>query len=111
MISANLRICITSAHLKILFMATTSKEILQELRQLKKAVAQLAGTADLPEGQQLSYAALEKAAKQFNQLQAKRAQWVYRNDIGKYLKSIGWWNHTFIQEQFGFTAFLKIGRD
>ncbi len=92
-------------------MASTSQHILEEIRQLKKAVAQLAGTADLPEDQQLSATALDKAAKQFTQLQTKRAQWVSHHDIGKHLKGTGWWNHHLIREEFGFSAFIKIGRD
>jgi hypothetical protein len=92
-------------------MSSATQEVLRELRQLKKAVAQLAGTADLPEDQQLSSTVLEKAAKQFHQLQAKRDQWVSASDIGKYIKGAGWWNHKILQEQLGFTAFIKIGRD
>jgi hypothetical protein len=38
-------------------------------------------------------------------------QWVDSNDIGTYLKGPGWWNHKFVQEQFGFTAVIKVGRN
>lgn len=92
-------------------MSTTSAQLLQELQQLKKAVAHLAGTADLPDNQQLNTTALDKAAKQFAQLQKKRDNWVSSSDMGKYLKGAGWYNHKLVQEQFGFTAFIKIGRD
>lgn len=92
-------------------MTTTTKQILEELRLLKKAIAQLAGTSDLPEDAQLSPTALDKTAKQFQQLQARRDQWVPASDVGKYIKGAGWWNHKLLIEQFGFTAYLRIGRD
>jgi len=92
-------------------MTNTQKEILSTLQQLKKAVAQLAGTSHLPEEQQLSTEALEKGTQEFLRLQSKRSQWVSTSDMGKYLKGAGWYNHKIIQEQFGFTAFIKIGRD
>ena len=92
-------------------MTTTTKQILEELRLLKKAVAQLAGTSDLPEDTQLDASALDKAAKQFQKLQTERDQWVSGSDIGKFIKGGGWWNHKILQEQLGFTAFIKIGRD
>ncbi|HMF72246.1 MAG TPA: hypothetical protein VK616_12285 [Flavitalea sp.] len=34
-----------------------------------------------------------------------------QHDIGKHLKGTGWWNHQLIREEFGFTAWIKIGRD
>lgn len=50
----------------------TGKQILEELRDIRSAIAALAGTSDLPEAERFSLKALEKAAQEFRKLKVKR---------------------------------------
>ena len=86
------------------------KEILAELKALRAAVATLAGTADLPDGEQLNVAALEKVAKEFKKLSSARKQWVEEYQLSSIFKDVRYGAGKFLREELGFTAFFKHGR-
>jgi len=86
------------------------KEILAELKVLRKAVATLAGTADLPEEEQLNAAALAKAAKEFKQLSSARNVWLEEYQLDKIFKGVRYGAGKFLREELGFTRYFTHGR-
>jgi hypothetical protein len=86
------------------------KQILEELKQLKAAMAQLAGTSNLPKSEQLSTATLDKAAKEFQKLKKTSDQWLSEHELYKYFKDAHYGTGKFIREQFGFSNYFKQGR-
>ncbi|WEK20461.1 MAG: hypothetical protein P0Y49_04830 [Candidatus Pedobacter colombiensis] len=83
------------------------KQILEELKDIKRAIATIAGTSNLPPQEQLSKTVLDKAAKEFQKLTSMNDQWVNENDLYKYFK--GCYHNTgkFIREEFGFSNYFK----
>jgi hypothetical protein len=86
------------------------EELLSEIRQLRTALAQVLGTSQLPEGDQFSKEALDKASKEFQKLKIERGEWIAESDIGKYIKNAGYRAGNFIREKFNFTNYFKYGR-
>lgn len=86
------------------------KAILTELKALRMAVATLAGTADLPEGEQLNVAALEKVAKEFKKLSSARKAWVEEYQLSSIFKDVRYGAGKFLREDLGFTAYFTHGR-
>jgi hypothetical protein len=84
-----------------------ANNILAEITEIKRILAHLVGTTDIPISQQFSTAALDKAAKEFNKLSNIRGQWLDEFEIGKYLKGgiVG----KFIREEFEFSNYYKQG--
>jgi len=86
------------------------KQILEELKELKAAVVQLAGTANLPKAEQLSAATLSKVAKEFQKLKKTSDEWLSEDELYKYFKDTHYGTGKFIREQFGFSNYFKHGR-
>jgi hypothetical protein len=84
-----------------------SKQILQELKELKSILAKLIGTSDLDPSEQFSIEAVNKAAKEYQKMLIDRGEWVAENDIGKYIRSSAWRAGAFIRNEFGFKNFIK----
>lgn len=89
--------------------AIVMNDIISELRQLRTAIATLIGTADYPEKEKFSKAALEQAKKNYIKWSGEKGAWVKEDDIGKYIKNPGWRAGRFIREQFGFWNVIKDG--
>ena len=86
------------------------KEILSEIKELRTALTQVLGIADLPPDQQFLKEALNKAAKEFQKLNIERGQWVADHSIGKYIKNAGYRAGAFIRQEFGFSNYFKRGQ-
>lgn len=86
-------------------------KILQELDEIKSLLAKLTGTADLSPTERFSIEALDKAAKEFQDLSIKREEWIHEHDLGKYLKNSPYnYAGKFIRENFGFINYFKRGK-
>ncbi|WP_316818447.1 hypothetical protein [Pedobacter nyackensis] len=83
------------------------KQILEEIKEIKAAIAALAGTSDLPQQEQLSKSVLDKAAKEFKKLNTMNDQWVSENELHKYFR--GCYHNTgkIIREDFKFSNYFK----
>lgn len=86
------------------------KEILSEIKELRTALTQVLGIADLPPDQQFLKEALNKAAKEFQKLNIERGQWVADHSVGKYIKNAGYRAGPFIRQEFGFSNYFKRGQ-
>lgn len=83
-------------------------EVLEEIKLLKKAIAILIGTHDLPASEQFSEEAIRKAAKDFKRMSTGRSEWVKEDNLDKYLGT-GWGAGSFIRKEFEFNAWIKEG--
>jgi hypothetical protein len=86
------------------------KDVLLELKEIKSILAHLAGTIDVPEEQQFSKAALDKAAKLFVKLNITENQWVQTHDLSDYFK--GCYRYElgkFLRDEFKFTNYYNKG--
>jgi hypothetical protein len=72
-------------------------KVLEELKQIKLILSKITGTEDLPEKERFSEEALEKAAKEFQNLVIKRGEWISNNDIDEVFK----------KEKFKFRNYFK----
>lgn len=86
------------------------KQILEELKELKAAELQLAGTANQPKTEQLSAATLNKVAKEFQKLKKTSDEWLSEDELYKYFKDTHYGTGKFIREQFAFSNYFKHGR-
>lgn len=86
------------------------KQILTELRELRFALSKIAGTSDLPEEEQFSITALDRAANEFKKMQIARGEWVPENEISKYVKNASWTSGSFIRNELHFSNYFKQGR-
>lgn len=86
------------------------KQILEELKELKTAIAILAGTSHLPPQEQLSTEVLDKAAKEFKKLSKMSDEWISEYDLRKYFKDVYNGIGKFIREEFGFSNCYKHGK-
>ncbi|MFD2871967.1 hypothetical protein ACFS5N_05775 [Mucilaginibacter ximonensis] len=86
------------------------KAVLAELKAIRAALATLAGTSDLPEGEQLNLVALEKAAKEFKKLSTLRKAWVEEYQLSSVFKDVRHGTGKFLREELGFTAYFTHGR-
>lgn len=87
-----------------------SKELLNEIKELRKVIATLIGTSDLPATEQFSKEALDKAAMQFQKLSIERGDWISNDDIDKYIKRAHYRSGAFLIKEFKFTNYFKRGR-
>lgn len=85
-------------------------KILQELEEIKSLLAKLTGTADLKPSERFSIEALDKAAKEFQDMSIARDEWVHEYNIEKNLKNAPHNSGKFIRENFGFNNYFKRGR-
>ena len=84
-------------------------QILTELSELKSILSHLIGTNELESQEQFSKESLDKAARLFARMAAKRGDWVKEDELGKYIKA-DWRAGSFIRSEFGFSACIKDGR-
>lgn len=84
-------------------------QVLKELKDIKKVLAHIAGTEELPSKQKFSTEALDKVAKEFRQLSAQRDEWVKDWDLYKIFKGSHYGISKLIIETFGFTNYFKHG--
>jgi hypothetical protein len=85
-------------------------KILQELEEIKDLLAKLTGTADLRPTERFSIEAIDKAAKEFQNLSIAREEWIHEHSISKYLKNAPYnYGGKFIREKLGFTNYFKRG--
>lgn len=86
------------------------KQILAELKELRTAIAQLAGTSNLPVAEQLSEEVLDKAAKEFLKLRKISDEWLSEYDLYKYFKDSRYGIGKFIREELDFSNYFKKGQ-
>jgi len=80
---------------------------MEELKQIKLILSKITGTEDLHEKERFSDEALEKAAKEFQNLVIKRGEWISNNDIDEVFKKTLWRAGEFIIEKFKFRNYFK----
>lgn len=85
------------------------KQILAELAEIRKTLAQIAGTTHIPSSKQFSKEALDKAAKPFAKMNDSKDEWIKGYELGNYFEggvdSLG----KFIREEFGFSNYYEKG--
>jgi uncharacterized protein (UPF0216 family) len=86
------------------------KQILEELKEIKTAIATLAGTSHLPPKEQLSVAVLDKVAIEFKKLSKQSDEWLSEHDLYKYFKDSRYGTGKFIREEFKFSNYFKHGK-
>jgi hypothetical protein len=87
------------------------KQILQEVKELKIAIAKVIGADLLLPEEPFSEEALNKAAKEFQKLSIERGEWVDDCHIKKYIKSAPYAGAgAFIKQEFFFTNYFKKGK-
>jgi len=85
-------------------------QILKELREIRKILAEVTGTSNLPSKQRFSIEALKKASKEFRQLYSKRNAWIIEEDLHKIFKNCTNKTGEFIIEKFQFINYFKYNR-
>lgn len=85
-------------------------EILSEVKALRKLMSKIIGTSDLPQTQQFSKAAIEKAAAQFQNLQIERREWVSQYDIDKVIRNFPYSGAKFLIEELKFQNYFRRGQ-
>lgn len=86
------------------------EQILEELKEIRTAIATLAGTSHLPPQEQLSAAALDKAATEFKKLSKISDSWIGDYELSNYFKDAYNGIGKFIREEFGFANYYKHGK-
>jgi len=81
-------------------------EVLKEIKEIRKSLAKIIGTSELPTRQQFSKESLDKAAKEFQTLSIKRGEWITDGDISHIIKKAPYHSGKFIIEYFGFTSYF-----
>ncbi|HAO09166.1 MAG TPA: hypothetical protein DCQ50_19795 [Chryseobacterium sp.] len=85
-------------------------KILEELKQIKFILSKITGTEDLPTKEKFSQEALDKAAKEYQDMVIKRGEWVSNNDLYKVSNIYSWSSGKFIIEKFGFNNYFQRGK-
>lgn len=86
------------------------KEIISDIKAIKKILAHLIGSNNLSETDQFSPEALDKAATEYRKLSVSRGDWVNGNELYKYFKGAHWDAGRFLRESLGFSNFFKQGK-
>lgn len=85
-------------------------KILEELKQIKLILSKITGTENLPAKEKFSKEALDKAAKEYQDMVIKRGEWVDNSDLYTVSKIYGWKSGKFIIEKFGFNNYFLRGK-
>jgi hypothetical protein len=85
-------------------------KILEELKQIKLILSKITGTEDLPAKERFSKEALDKAAKEYQDMVIKRGEWVNNSDLSDVSKIYSWNSGKFIIEKFGFNSYFQRGK-
>jgi hypothetical protein len=81
-------------------------EILKEIKEIRKSLAKIIGTSELPTREQFSKESLDNAADEFKKLSIKRGEWIRDRDISGIIKKAPYNTGKFIIENFGFTNYF-----
>jgi hypothetical protein len=84
--------------------------LLREIQELKAILSTVIGTADRVGEDRFSTEALNQAAKLFQKMSVERGDWVDEDDLPKYLGPCPYRAGAFIQKEFTFTSWIKVGR-
>ncbi len=84
--------------------------ILKEIQEIRKSLAKIIGTSELPTRQQFSKESLDKAADEFKKLSIQRGEWITDSQISDIIKKAPYYSGKFIIEQFGFTNYFMKGK-
>ncbi len=84
--------------------------ILKEIQDIRKLLAKIIGTSELPVKQQFSKDSLDKAAKDFRSLSIQRGEWITDGEISDIIKKAPFYSGKFIIENFGFTNYFIKGK-
>lgn len=87
------------------------EKIFDELKQIRRLLSKLIGTADLPANERFSMEAISKAAKEFQKLTIERGEWIPDNEIDKIIRTAHYCPGKFLIEKMGFTNYFKWGRE
>jgi hypothetical protein len=85
-------------------------QILKEIQDIRKSLAKIIGTSELPTRQQFSKESLDKAADEFKKLSIQRGEWITDSQISDIIKKAPYYSGKFIIEQFGFTDYFIKGK-
>jgi hypothetical protein len=85
-------------------------KILEELKQIKFILSKITGTEDLPAKEKFSIEALDKAAKEYQNMAIKRGEWISNNDLYQASNIYSWNSGKFIIEKFAFRNYFKRGK-
>jgi len=85
-------------------------QVLEEVKQIRKLLAKLVGTSDLPVRKQFSIEAIQKAALEFKKLEIQRGEWIEEHNISNVIRSAPYYSGKFIIEKFVFKNYFKHGR-
>lgn len=85
-------------------------KILSELKQIRKLLADVVGTTDLPTNQKFSKEAIAKAAKEFKKLSIERGQWIPGHDIHKVIRHADYNSAKIILDKFEFKNYFIRGK-
>lgn len=86
-------------------------KILEELKQIKLILSKITGTEDLPAKERFSQVALDKTAKEYQDMVIKRGEWVSNSDLSDVSKIYSWNSGKFIIEKFGFSNYFQRGKN
>jgi hypothetical protein len=84
-------------------------KIWAELKEIRRLLARLVGTADLLPEEQFSVEALDRAAKEFQKLSMERGEWIADQDIDKIIKKAPYRAGKFIISEFKFSNYFRKG--
>lgn len=85
-------------------------EILSEVKALRKLIAKIIGTSDLPQAKQFSKSAIEKAAAEFQSMQIERGEWVNQYDIHKVIRNFPYAGTKFLIDELKFQNYFRRGQ-
>jgi hypothetical protein len=85
-------------------------QILNEIKELRSAIAKLIGSSELPVKQQFSSAALDKASAEYKKLSIERGEWVPSDGVKKIIKTAPYNTGSFLINEFAFTNYFKRSR-
>lgn len=85
-------------------------KILEELKHIKLILSKITGTQELPEKEKFSKEALDKAAKEYQDMMITRGEWVSNRELNDVSKIYEWNSGKFIIEKFGFNNYFERGK-
>ena len=88
-------------------MNQSDTNILREILELKSILARLIGTADRPEAERFSTAALDEAAKFYHQMTIERGEWAPEAQLEKYLGPCPYSPGNLMRKALAFTNWIK----